>query len=99
VWVGLVDQYTIRTAVPADIDTLVAFTLREAREAEHRELDRELVTRGVRGGFDDPPHATYWVAETAKGEPVASTSNDRAIRVYHRRGLSDAPYVIMTKSL
>jgi len=67
-------DYTIRPAAPADIDTLVAFTLQEAREAEGVELDLEAVRRGVRGGFEDPPRATYWAAEAPDGRLVASTS-------------------------
>lgn len=67
-------RYRIRKAVSSDIDSLVAFTLQEAREAEERVLDIEAATRGVRCAFDDPPLATYWVAEAANGEIVASTS-------------------------
>ena len=67
-------EYTIRKASAADIDTLVAFTLREAREAEDADAADEDVRRGVRGAFADPPRATYWVAEGADGRIVASTS-------------------------
>jgi ribosomal protein S18 acetylase RimI-like enzyme len=60
--------------VSADIDTLVAFTLQEAREAEGAEKDAAAVGRGVRAAFDDPPVATYWVAEIPDGSVVASIS-------------------------
>ena len=66
--------YTIRGAVEGDVDTLVRFTLQEAFEAEGRERDETAVRRGVQGAFDDPSLATYWIAETADGEVVASTS-------------------------
>lgn len=66
--------YTIREAVSTDIDTLVAFTLQEAHEVEGIEQDAAVVRRGVRGAFEDPPLAVYWVAETPDGRVVASTS-------------------------
>jgi ribosomal protein S18 acetylase RimI-like enzyme len=50
------------------------FTLQEAREAEGAEKDAAAVERGVRAAFDDPPVATYWVAETPDGRVVASIS-------------------------
>jgi ribosomal protein S18 acetylase RimI-like enzyme len=65
---------TIREAGRADIDTLIAFTLQEAREAEGTELNVEAVRRGVRGAFEDPPLARYWVAEAPNGHVAASTS-------------------------
>ena len=66
--------YTIRKALSDDIDTLVAFTLREAYEAESVERDHAAVRRGVEGGFRNPPLSTYWVAETSEHIVVASTS-------------------------
>ena len=66
--------YDIRPATRADIDTLIEFTIREASEAEGAELDVAAARRGVHAAFDDPPRATYWVAETPRGQIVASTS-------------------------
>lgn len=66
--------YSIRPAVADDIDVLVGFTLAEARDAERRSLDVEGARRGVRGAFEAPPRARYWVAHTADGRVVASTS-------------------------
>jgi ribosomal protein S18 acetylase RimI-like enzyme len=66
--------YTIRRAVPDDVDTLIAFTLQEAQEAEGIELDAAAVRHGVRGAFDNPSRATCWIAEDAEGRVVASTS-------------------------
>ena len=71
---GMASDYTIREAGRADVDTIVAFTLQEAREAEDKEPDLEAVSRGVRGGFEDVPLAAYWVAEAPGGRVVASTS-------------------------
>jgi L-amino acid N-acyltransferase YncA len=66
--------YRIRKAANADLDALIAFTLAEAREAEHLELDAQAVTRGVSAAFAEPPAALYWVAETVNSQIVASTS-------------------------
>jgi hypothetical protein len=65
--------YSIRKASRDDLDTLVAFTMEEAREAEGAEKDAEVVRRGVLAGLDDPTVASYWVAETKNAE-VASIS-------------------------
>jgi GNAT superfamily N-acetyltransferase len=70
----MADDYRLRSATSADIETIVAFTLEEAREAEGRELDPECARRGVRAGLEDPSLATYWVAESGDGRVVASTS-------------------------
>ena len=67
-------DYAIRAAVRTDIDTLVAFTLQEASEAEGIEADPEAVRRGVRAAFDEPLPAAYWVAETPDGSVAASVS-------------------------
>lgn len=67
-------EYRLRRAAPADLETIVAFTLEEAREAEGQALDPNHVRRGVRTGLEDPSLATYWVAESADGDVVASTS-------------------------
>jgi GNAT superfamily N-acetyltransferase len=67
-------DYSIREAASADIDTLIAFTLQEAQEAEGKEKELAAVKRGVRGAFEAPPLATYWVAEAPDGRVVASTS-------------------------
>ena len=59
---AMATAYSIRPATASDIDVLVGFTLAEARDAERRTLDVE----GSR--------ATYWVAHTAEGRVVGSTS-------------------------
>lgn len=66
--------YTIRKAVARDVDTLVTFTVNEAREAEGLDADEAAVRRGVEGAFASPPLATYWVAETSDGRAVGATS-------------------------
>jgi ribosomal protein S18 acetylase RimI-like enzyme len=64
----------IRAATHADLETLVGFTLREAREAEGVELSGEDVRRGVAAGLANPEVARYWVADSAEGEVIAATS-------------------------
>ena len=67
-------DYVVRQAASEDVDTLVAFTLQEAFEAEGVRKNREAVRRGVEGAFQDPPQSSYWVVENAEGRIVASTS-------------------------
>ena len=67
-------SYTIRDATVGDVDTLVAFTLREAAEAEGFVADTASVTRGIRRAFADPPVVRYWIAEDASGVVAGSTS-------------------------
>lgn len=65
--------YSVRDAKVTDIDALVAFTLREAREAEAYAADEAAVRRGIAAAFDEPPLSTYWVAEF-DGQVVGSVS-------------------------
>jgi len=67
-------EYSIRMADPADLDTIVCFTLAEAREAEAIDKDAAVVRRGVLAGLADPAVATYWVVQSSSAEVVASTS-------------------------
>ena len=66
--------YTIRDGVDADIETIVAFTLQEALEAEGIEADETSVGRGVERAFGQAALARYWMAETANSQVVASVS-------------------------
>jgi ribosomal protein S18 acetylase RimI-like enzyme len=76
-------EYTIRAARRDDIATLVDFTIAEAREAEGKAPGRDAIQRGVEGAFADPPHATYWIAETQDGDVVASASALREWSNFH----------------
>jgi GNAT superfamily N-acetyltransferase len=150
------DECSLRRAAVSDLETIVTFTVAEAREAEEVELERAVVRRGVEAGLRDPSVSTYWVAESSDGEVIASISavrewsnfnggyywwiqslfiepvhrgsglvdllldkvaeearasgaidlrlyahgaNRRALEAYHRCGFSEAPYVIMLRSL
>lgn len=53
----------IRSSVPADAGTIVAFQLRMARETEGLELDNATLSQGVAAVFADPGKGAYWIAE------------------------------------
>ncbi len=59
----------IRPAYPRDIATLVEFNRALARETEQRELDPEVVRRGVGAVFEDPARGSYVLAMRGE-EPV-----------------------------
>lgn len=67
-------DYILREAASADLETIVAFTLEEAREAEGAVVDPEAVRRGIAAAFKDPPLSRYWLAEASDGRVVGSTS-------------------------
>jgi GNAT superfamily N-acetyltransferase len=54
---------TIRNAEPTDIPFLVEANAAMALETEHKVLDRDVLTRGTRGVFDEPRRGFYLVAE------------------------------------
>src|SRR5437764_4199120 len=60
-----------RAASVTDAAEIVQFQILMARETENVELDRDVVTRGVRAVFDDPARGRYFVAE-ADGKVIAS---------------------------
>ncbi len=57
----------IRKGRLSDLERIVELQLRMAQETEGLRLDRDVVSRGVRGVFQEPARGTYWVAEE-KGE-------------------------------
>ena len=65
--------YRIRSAQPGDVDTLIAFTLREGRDGSGTELSADAVRRGVMAAFDHPRRATYWVVES--GDQVVAAAS------------------------
>ena len=58
---------TIRKAKSSDSEHIVELQLKMAQETEGLELDRGVVSKGVRAVFRHPAHGTYWIAEE-KGE-------------------------------
>jgi GNAT superfamily N-acetyltransferase len=57
----------IRKGRLSDLERIVELQLRMAQETEGLRLDRDVVSRGVQGVFQEPARGTYWVAEE-KGE-------------------------------
>jgi GNAT superfamily N-acetyltransferase len=53
----------IRAASIDDLPLLVDFNCRLAEETEHKRLDPEVITRGVRRALSQPGLCRYWVAE------------------------------------
>ena len=59
------NNLTIRPATLADLPTIVDFNCRLAWETEHKRLDLETITRGVRRALTQPQMCRYFVAESA----------------------------------
>lgn len=53
----------IRKGKLSDTERIVELQLQMARETEGLKLDKQLVTKGVQGVFQQPERGTYWVAE------------------------------------
>ena len=60
----------IRKGKLTDTEHIVELQLRMAHETEGIRLDRQVVTKGVQGVFDQPARGTYWIAEE-KGKILA----------------------------
>ena len=56
-------DWIIRLATSRDIDSLIDFNCAIARETEGKELNREIVTRGVTRGLMQGDEVVYFVAE------------------------------------
>jgi ribosomal protein S18 acetylase RimI-like enzyme len=67
-------EYAMRRAELADLDTIVAFTVAEARDAEGADKDVAAIERGVRMALEDPSLASYWLVEASGAGVVGSTS-------------------------
>ena len=53
----------IRKGKLSDVEHIVELQLQMAYETEGIKLDKEVVTKGVQGVFQQPDRGTYWVAE------------------------------------
>ena len=67
-------EYTIREANGSDLDTLIDFTIREAKETEGADPDLAAVRLGVGSGLEGTAPASYWVAQSGGGQVVGSIS-------------------------
>ena len=57
-------ELSIRPAALADQPTIVEFNCRLAWETEHKRLEQEEITRGVRRALTQPEKCLYFVAES-----------------------------------
>ena len=53
----------IRKAKLKDTERIVELQIQMAQETEALKLDKNVVSKGVRGVFEEPARGTYWVAE------------------------------------
>ncbi len=53
----------IRKGKLSDTERIVELQLQMARETEGLKLNKQVVTKGVQGVFQQPERGTYWVAE------------------------------------
>jgi len=60
----------IRKAKSSDSERIVELQLKMAQETEGLDLNRDVVSKGVCGVFQEPARGTYWVAEE-EGEILA----------------------------
>jgi GNAT superfamily N-acetyltransferase len=58
-------ELSIRPATLADLPVIVDFNSRLAWETEHKRLDADRITRGVRRALTQPEMCRYFVAESA----------------------------------
>ena len=58
-------EISIRPAALDDLDTIVDFSARLAVESEGVELDREVLSDGIRSALEDASKARYFLAEVA----------------------------------
>ncbi|HEX5102375.1 MAG TPA: GNAT family N-acetyltransferase [Pirellulaceae bacterium] len=56
-------RITVRSAASDDLPTIVDFNCRLAEETEHKRLELETITRGVRRALSQPELCRYFVAE------------------------------------
>lgn len=68
---GLGSMIKIRKAKSGDSERIVELQLKMARETEGLRLNKDVVSKGVRGVFQQPARGTYWVAEE-KGQILGS---------------------------
>ncbi len=53
----------IREGKLSDSENIIELQLRMAQETEGLQLDRNVVSKGVRGVFEGPARGAYWIAE------------------------------------
>jgi hypothetical protein len=64
----------VRRAKLDDLDTLVSFTLAEAKEAEGIDLSPQVICEGINCALEDPETARYWVLVDHEVNTIGSVS-------------------------
>jgi ribosomal protein S18 acetylase RimI-like enzyme len=72
-------RVVIRAARARDQAAIVAFNLQLAAESEGKELDPNIVARGVEQALADPDRLRYWIAETQETGGRADVVGQAAI--------------------
>jgi ribosomal protein S18 acetylase RimI-like enzyme len=67
----------IRDARPHDLDVIIDYNARLALETENKELDPDVLRRGVSIALGDPDRLRYWVAEDETGQVVGQAAITR----------------------
>jgi GNAT superfamily N-acetyltransferase len=67
-------NFFVRIANIDDLDTLVSFTLAEAKEAEGIKKSSVIVRKGIKAALENPTIARYWVLENHERETIGSVS-------------------------
>jgi GNAT superfamily N-acetyltransferase len=68
---------SIRDARPDDLDVIIDYNARLALETEGKELDPEILRRGVMVALNEPDRLRYWVAEDEGGIVVGQAAITR----------------------
>ena len=79
---------TVRKATASDIPALTANIMAMAQESEGRKLDLATLSAGIRRVFEEPALGTYWIANSATGEVIAS-----CLMTVEWSDWNNAPYV------
>ena len=69
-------HFSIRDAVPSDLDAIVEFNRRLAAETEDKDLDPAVLRSGVANALADPDRLRYWVA-VRDGHVIGQTAITR----------------------
>jgi GNAT superfamily N-acetyltransferase len=63
-------EIIIRDARPDDLEVIIDYNARLARETEGKELGQAILRRGVEIALGDPDRLRYWVAEASQSRRV-----------------------------
>ncbi|MEE3053960.1 MAG: GNAT family N-acetyltransferase [Planctomycetota bacterium] len=85
-------EISIRPAAFDDLDTIVDFSARLASESEGVELDREVLSAGIRSALEDALKARYFLAEV-RGEDGAAEIAGQLMITYEWSDWRDGMFI------